>query len=88
MEGLQGSWSETELLVEGPDYRHVVVNAACRREVLGEVCDDEAHSGSIWLNEAEMVVVKELDESLYLSGVVPGYAWVERVRGQMLSNLL
>ena len=51
LEGLQGSWSETQLLVESPDSGHVVTNATCRREAMGEVGDEQAHCGSIWLNE-------------------------------------
>ena len=39
--------------MEGPDSGHVVANAACGREVMGEVGDEQAHGGSIWLDEAE-----------------------------------
>ena len=53
MEGLQGCWSETQLLVEGPDSGHAVVNAACRREAVGDVSDEQAHGGDIWIDEAE-----------------------------------
>ena len=60
LEGLQGSWNETQLLVEGPDSRHVVANAAYGRETMGEVGDEQAHSGGIWIDEAEMIMIAEL----------------------------
>ena len=60
--------------MEGPDSGDVVVNTACKRETVGEVGDEQAYGGSIWLDGAEMIMVVELDESLCLSGVVPGRA--------------
>ena len=49
--------------------------------MVGEVDDDQEHCGSIWIDEAEMIMLTELDESLCLSGVVPGHAWAEGVHG-------
>ena len=77
MEGLQGSWSETQLLVECPDSRHVVANDACRREV---VDDEQTHGGGIWIDEVKMIMRVVLDESLCLSGVVTGRAWSDGIR--------
>ena len=65
--------------MEGPDSGHIVANAACGREVVGEVDDEQAHGGDIWTDEAEMIMITELDEDLCLLGVVFGYAWVEGV---------
>ena len=50
--------------MEGPDSGHVVANAVCRREVASEVSDEQAHGGDVWTDEAEMVIITELDESL------------------------
>ena len=69
--------------MEGPDAGHVVVNTVCRRESAGEVCDEQAHGGDIWINKAEMVMISELYESLCLFGVVSGCAWVEGVSSQV-----
>ena len=62
----QGHWSETHFLLDGPDSRNVVVNTTCRQEDVGEVSDVQAHGGDIWIEEAEMVVITELDERLCL----------------------
>ena len=43
--------------MQGPDSGHVVVNAACRLQVVGEVSDVQAHGGDVWIKEAEMVVI-------------------------------
>ena len=51
MERIQGSWSETQLLVKGLDYGHIVVNAACGREAVCEVGDEQAHGGDVWIDE-------------------------------------
>ena len=75
--GLQGSWSETQFLVEGPDFGHIVAYAACRRKVVGEVDDEQAHSGNVWIDEAEMIMIAELHEGLCLLRVVSGCAWAE-----------
>ena len=48
--------------MEGPDYRHVVENTACGREVVGEVGDEQAHGGDIWIDEGEIIMIAELDE--------------------------
>ena len=88
LEGLQGGLSETQFLVEGPDSGHIVANAACRREVVGEGSDKEGHCGSIWINEVKMVKITELDKSLCLLDVVTGHAWVEGTGSQFLSHLL
>ena len=66
LEGLQGCWSEIHLLVGGPDSGHVVVNAACGLEAAGDASDVQAHSGDVWSEEAEMVVITKLDERLCL----------------------
>ena len=50
--------------MEHPDSGHVVVNDACGREVDGEVGDEQAHGGGIWIDEAEMRMIIELDENL------------------------
>ena len=71
--------------MEGPDSGHVVANTVYGREVVG---DEQAHSEGIWIDEAEMIMITELDEGMCLSGVVPGRAWVEGVRSQVLSCLL
>ena len=65
LEVLQGRWSKTDLLVEGPDSGDVVVNATCG-EAVGEVSDVQAHSGDVCIEEVEMVVITELDERLCL----------------------
>ena len=64
--GLQGSWSETLLLMEGPGSRHIVANVACGWEVVGEVGDVQPHGGDIWIEEVKVVVIAELDERLCL----------------------
>ena len=50
--------------------------------------DVQAHSGDIWIEEAEVVVITELFEGLGLQGVVSGGTRVEGVRGEMLGSLL
>ena len=50
--------------MEGPDSGHVVANAVCGREVAGEVGDEQPHGGGIWIDEAEMIMIAELDEGL------------------------
>ena len=66
LEGLQRGWSETHLLVEGPDSGHVVANAACGREAAGEVGDEQPHGGDVWIEEVGVAVIAELDERLCL----------------------
>ena len=55
---------------------------------MGEMGDEVAHGGDIWINEAEIIMIAKLDQSLCLSGVVPGCAWVEGLGTQVLSHLL
>ena len=74
--------------MESPDSGHVVANAACGREVVGEVNDEQTHGGGVWIDEAEMITIAELDESLFLSGVVSGWVWVEGMSSHMLILLL
>ena len=52
--------------MEGTDSGQVVANAACSGDVVGEVGDVQAHIGDIWIKEAEVVVIAELDERLCL----------------------
>ena len=88
MEGLQGHWSETYFLVEGPDSRDVVVNATCRRKTASEMSDVQLHGGDIWIKEVEVVVITELYEGLCLEGVVSGGTWAEGVSDEVLRHLL
>ena len=52
--------------MESPDSRHIVANAAYRREGAGDVGDVQIHGGDIWIEEAEVLVIAELDERLCL----------------------
>ena len=63
--------------MESPDTRHIVMNVAYRREAVGGVGDEQTHSGDICINETEMILIAKLDQSLCLSGVVPGCVRVE-----------
>ena len=69
--------------MEGPDSGHKVANAACRQKAAGEMGDEQAHGGEIWIDEVEMVMIAELDKSLCLLGVVSGRAWAE---GMIMSS--
>ena len=86
--GLQGCWSATYFLVGGPDSRNVVANATCGRETASEVGDIQAQSGDVWIKEAEVVVITELDEGLCLQGVVSGGTWGEGMSSEVLGRLL
>ena len=88
LEGLQGCWSETYILVEGPDSGDVVVNATCRQEAAREMSDVQAHSGNIWIEKVEVVVITELYDRLCLQGVVSGGTWVEGMSSEVLRRLL
>ena len=41
-------------------------------ELMGEVGDVQADCGQIWINEVEMIVITELDEYLWLLGLISG----------------
>ena len=56
--------------------------------MVSEMSVVQAHGGDFWIEEAEVVVITELYERLYLQGVVSGGTRVEGVRGEMLGSLL
>ena len=55
---------------------------------MGEVSDVQAHSGDIWIEEVEVVVIAELYEGLGLQGVVSGVTRAESGHGEVLSSLM
>ena len=42
---------------------------------MSEVSDVQAHSGDVWIEEVEMVVITELYEGLCQYGVASGGTW-------------
>ena len=50
--------------------------------------DVQAHSGDIWIEEVEVVVIAEPYEGLGLQGVVLGGTGVESVHSEALSSLM
>ena len=50
--------------------------------------DVQAHSGDVWIEEVETVVIAELCEGLWLQGMVSDGTGAERVVGKALSSLL
>ena len=51
---------------------------------MGEVGDVQAHCGWMWIDEAEMIVLTELDECMCLMGVLSGGALVEGLGSKLL----
>ena len=74
--------------MEGPDSGDVVVNAMCRQEMASEMCDVQAHSGYIWIEEAKVVVIAERYEGLCLQGMISGGTRVEGMSSEVLGSLL
>ena len=50
--------------------------------------DVQAHSGDVWIEEVEVVVIAELYKGLGLQGVVSGGTRAESVLGEVLSSLM
>ena len=57
-------------------------------ELMGEVDDVQAHCGWIWITEADMIVITELNECLCLLGMISGGACEEGLGSKLLSRLL
>ena len=74
--------------MEGLDSGDVIANTICRRKPVGEVSDVQAHSGDVWIEEVEVVVIAELYEGLGLQGVVLGATRAESVLGEVLCSLM
>ena len=51
--------------------------------MVSEVSDVQAHSGDVWIEEVEVVVIAELYEGLCLQGVVSGVTRAEGMHGEV-----
>ena len=57
-------------------------------ELIGEVGDVQAHCGRIWINEAEIIVITELDECLCVPSLISRCAGAEGLGSKLLRRLL